>query len=49
MEVIKWGFDPECEPLGCATEGLLPPHTGGDNGGGNGCFACVDKCYVHGW
>ncbi len=37
MEVIKWGFSPECEPLGCATDGLLPPHPGGDNGGG-GCF-----------
>ena len=32
MEVINWGFAPECEPLGCATDGLLPPHTGGGSG-----------------
>ena len=32
MEIINWGFAPECEPLGCATDGLLPPNTGGEGG-----------------
>ncbi len=49
MEVIKWGFSPECEPLGCATDGLLPPHPGGDNGGGTCPSSCIDHCQVPGW
>ena len=50
MEVINWGFDPECKPLGCSTEGLLPPHTGGDGGGGGDCMAlCIDHCQTNGW
>lgn len=33
MEIINWGFAPECKPLGCATDALLPPHMGGGEGG----------------
>ena len=42
MEVIKWGSSPECEPLGCATDALLPPNTGGDNGGCKGFSIPID-------
>ena len=51
MEVIKWGFSPECEPLGCSSDALLPPHPGGDGGGGGGrCPSlCIDHCQVPGW
>lgn len=44
MEIINWGFAPECEPLGCATDGLLPPHTGGEGGGSCGTYIPPNMC-----
>ena len=44
MEVIKWGSSPECGPLGCATDALLPPNTGGDSGGNGGPCCFLPPC-----